>query len=100
MDSLVANLHLKPLTPQSSAHANDGKNFSSKQVLWKTLLVCLSAVWVKTSINFLINILLKKCILIFLIMCFMHLLRHPISLSEYNIADFVIYNVHLSGLAI
>ena len=52
------------------------------------------------SINFLINILLKKCILIFLIMCFMHLLRHPISLSEYNIADFVIYNVHLSGLAI
>lgn len=27
----------------------------------------------------------------------MHLLRCPISLSGYNIADFVIYEVHLSG---
>lgn len=62
MDSLVVNLHLKPSTPQSSAHANDGENFSSKQVWWKKLLVCLSAVWVKTLINFLINVLFKKCI--------------------------------------
>ena len=31
------------------------------QVLWKKLLVCLSAVGVKTLINFLINVLLKKC---------------------------------------
>jgi len=61
MDSLVANLHLKPSTPQSSAHANDGENFSSMQVLWKKLLVRLSAVGVKTLINFLINVLLKKC---------------------------------------
>ena len=58
----------------------------------------LSAVWVKKLINFLISILLKN--VIFLIICFMHLLRHLISLSEYNIADFVIYDVHLSGLAI
>ena len=62
MDSLVANLHPKPSTSQSSTHANDGENFSSKQVLWKKLLVCLSAVWVKTLINFLINVLLKNVI--------------------------------------
>ena len=30
----------------------------------------------------------------------MHLFRSPFSLSGYNIADFVIYNVDLSGLAI
>lgn len=36
----------------------------------------------------------------FFIICFMHLLRRPISLSGYNITDFVIYGVDLSGLAI
>lgn len=64
------------------------------QVLWKKFLVCLSAVGVKT----LINVLLK--IWFFLVICFMHLFRSPFSLSGYNIADFVIYNVDLSGLAI
>ena len=37
------------------------KTFHQKQVWWKKLLVCLSAVWVKTLINFLINVLFKKC---------------------------------------
>ena len=94
----MANLHQKPLTPQSSAHANDGENFSSMQVLRKKLLVCLSAVGVKTLINFLINVLLKN--VIFFIISFIHLLKHPISLSGYNIADFVIYEVDLSSRAI
>ena len=69
------------------------------QVLWKKLLVCLSAVGVKTLINFLINVLLKKCnIFGFFVSCI--LLRCPISLSGYNIADFVIYEVDLSGFAV
>ena len=61
----MANLHLKPLTPQSSAHTNDGENFSSMQVLWKKLLVCLSAAGVKTLITFLIDVLLKNVIVFY-----------------------------------